>query len=318
MRWATSKYDGSAPNNGFKEVARKDGVMTEQEPWTIKRLLEWTTNYLKQNGAASPRLDAEVLLSNAIGCQRIDLYVSFDQVPPAAQLATFREHVKRRSTGVPVAYLVGQKEFFSLAFKVTPDVLIPRPETEFVVIRALDVVKQQAKSDLQIADVGTGSGVLAIVLAKKLPSAHVTAIDISPAALEVARVNAETHGVADRIDFVVGDVLQDVPPNQKFDLIVSNPPYIALSDSEVQPDVKKHEPHLALFAGPNGDEIITRLIDQAATRLNPGGYLLIETSPKLMSRCIEYCQAHADLCETRSTADLAGLPRVCETKRRSE
>src|SRR5262245_4947541 len=178
--------------------------MSDAERWTIGRLLQWTTDYLKKSGSPSPRLDAEVLLSDARGCQRIQLYTAFDEDPGETVRNRFRELVKRRAAGEPVAYLVGRREFYSLTFHVTPDVLIPRPETEFVVLGVLDAIQQLGSLDrpVQIADVGTGSGAIAISVAKHAPGCQVTATDISPAALAVAQQNAKQHEVADRINFV--------------------------------------------------------------------------------------------------------------------
>src|SRR5262245_40112198 len=174
-------------------------------PWTIGRLLTWTTDFLRDKGAENPRLDAEVLLAHSRGCKRIELYTAFEDVAPDALRERFRALVKERAAGKPVAYLVGQREFFSLPFEVTPDVLIPRPETELIVVRALDLAKELAaagRRDLAIADVGTGSGILAVTLAKRLPTSRVTAVDVSPAAIAVAQRNAARHGVADRIEWV--------------------------------------------------------------------------------------------------------------------
>src|SRR5437762_8307666 len=176
------------------------------ESWTILRLLTWTTDYLKSHGSESPRLDAEVLLAHARGCERIMLYAAFNEVVAEDVRTKFRELVKRRAEGVPVAYLVGTREFYSLSFHVTPDVLIPRPETEFVVVAALDALKgsgfgvqgsgeiQNPKSKIQnpplVADVGTGSGAIAVAIARHAPDCRVFATDISPAALAIAKGNA--------------------------------------------------------------------------------------------------------------------------------
>ena len=195
------------------------------ESWTIGRLLTWTTDYLKQHGSDTPRLDAEVLLAAARGCQRIQLYTAFDEEADEKTRQTFREWVRRRAEGMPVAYLVGHREFYSLRFRVTPDVLIPRPETELLVVRLLDLVKSRPADSpaVTIADVGTGSGIIAICAARHLPDARVTAIDISPGALAVAQGNATDHGMADRIEWIESDLLAGVSGRQ-FDFIVSNPP----------------------------------------------------------------------------------------------
>jgi len=258
--------------------------MTHAQPWTIGRLLSWTADYLRSHGSQSPRLDAEVLLAHARGCQRIDLYTAFAEEPGEDVKSAFREMVRRRAEAVPVAYLVGSKEFFSLPFRVTPDVLIPRPETEHVVVSLLDKARAPALAEvqLQIADVGTGSGILAVCAAKHLPHARVTAVDTSGAALEVARHNAATDGVAERMEFVEGDLLSMFPAQPRFDFILSNPPYIADDEfARLAPDVRLHEPQAALIAGPHGTDVIQRLIPQAADRLQPGGWLMMEISPMI-------------------------------------
>lgn len=256
------------------------------EPWTIGRLLTWTTGYLKEHGSDTARLDAEVLLAHALGCERIMLYTRFDEVPPEAARTAYRELVKQRAAGKPVAYLVGRREFYSLPFTVTPDVLIPRPETELLVVGLLDAAKTAkpaVRADgLEIADVGTGSGIIAVCAALKLPTARITAIDRSPAALAVARRNAETHKVADRIEFVQSDLFAGVPSDRRFDFIASNPPYVTTAEmAALDRDVRDYEPHAALEAGPKGTEVIERLVSQAAERLAPGGTLFIEISPQL-------------------------------------
>src|SRR5882757_6633363 len=179
-------------------------MSTSEDPWTVGRLLSWTVDYLGKHNADNPRLDAEVLLASARGCKRIDLYAAFGDTADEPTRTAFRELVRRRAAGTPVAYLVGHREFYSLDFEVNPDVLIPRPETESLVVALLDKIKQRgtAETTLEIADVGTGSGILAICAAKYVPAAHITAIDISPAALAVAQRNAERHKVAERISFV--------------------------------------------------------------------------------------------------------------------
>ena len=188
---------------------------SQSETWTIGRLLTWTADYLKQHGAASPRLDAEVLLAVAAGCQRIDLYTRFDEPAPEALRTSFRELVRRRAEGTPVAYLVGRREFYSLSFRVTPDVLIPRPETEFLVVALLDRLRPRAAAGaVSVADVGTGSGIIAICAAKYVPQAQVTAIDISRQALAVAQANAEDLKVAERIEWIEGDLLAGLPAEQ--------------------------------------------------------------------------------------------------------
>ncbi|MFW6125330.1 MAG: peptide chain release factor N(5)-glutamine methyltransferase, partial [Pirellulales bacterium] len=262
--------------------------MSDAQPWTIGRLLSWTTEYLQHRGSDSPRLDAELLLAEALGRPRIQLYAAFEHQPDEPALRRFRELVKRRAGGEPVAYLLGRREFYSLDFRVTPEVLIPRPESEHLVVTLLDLAHRPSPGrgpetpEVRIADVGTGSGILAVAVAKHLPAARVTATDVSAAALAVARENAVAHGVDDRVELVESDLFERVPRSARFGFIVSNPPYVSEAELERLPTVvRDHEPAGALLAGERGTEVIERLVPQAAERLRPGGHLLIEVSPMI-------------------------------------
>jgi release factor glutamine methyltransferase len=301
--------------------------------WTIGRLLAWTTDFLTEKGADSPRLDAEVLLAHARGCRRIELYTTYEEVADEPLRERFRQLVRQRATGMPVAYLVGHREFFSLTFEVSPDVLIPRPETELLVVRALDLVKEGVAAsrltpsdnaaptpdppgDLSIADVGTGSGVLAVCLARHLPAARVTAVDLSPAAIEVASANARRHQVAERIRLLVSDLLAEVAAETRFDLIVSNPPYITTAEMEqLDRDVRQFEPHQALHGGTQGTDLIERLLVESAQRLVAGGRLLMEISPAIAPRVEQLIGQQEGLRHVRTHPDLARLPRVVEVER---
>ncbi|MFI4875039.1 MAG: peptide chain release factor N(5)-glutamine methyltransferase [Blastopirellula sp. JB062] len=293
--------------------------MAVEEPWTVGRLLKWTEDYLKQGGADSPRLDAELLLAESLGCQRIELYTRFDETVADEPRGRFRQFVKQRAAGMPVAYLLGRKEFYSRDFRVSRDVLIPRPETEHLVIAALDRLRGEgAPAAAKICDVGTGSGCVAVTLAKELSTMQATAIDISEAALHVARNNAEKHGVAERIEFIVGDLLTPMSETAPFDVIVSNPPYIGLVEKASLPkDVVQYEPHEALFSGDDGLDAIRRLIDQAPARLRPGGWLLIEFGP-VVAEAATAILAADDRFETPTVEkDLAKLPRILAARRKS-
>jgi release factor glutamine methyltransferase len=294
-------------------------MTTTDEPWTIGRLLSWTVDYLRRHGAENPRLDAEVLLAAARGCRRIDLYAAYGEEASDETRTAFRELVRRRAAGTPVAYLVGHREFYALDFEVTPDVLIPRPETELVVVALLDHVKQRHGGEtIDIADVGTGSGILAVCAAKYVPNSRVTAIDISPAALAVARRNAEKHGVAERIDFVESNLFQRVAPHARFDYIVSNPPYVSTAEmAQLAPDVREHEPHVALHAGEEGTTVIVPLVEQSAERLRPGGVLLIEISPMIAEQVEQLVRDNPALELLPTLRDLAGHPRVVQAVRQT-
>ncbi|MEN1680700.1 MAG: peptide chain release factor N(5)-glutamine methyltransferase [Planctomycetota bacterium] len=289
--------------------------MSSDAPWTIQRLLTWTTEHFASRGIDSARLEAEVLLAHARGCKRIELYTVFDEVPPADLRDRFKALVQRRGEGEPVAYVVGEKEFYSLPFEVTPSVLIPRPESELLVVTLTDRVKAagDAGRTLKIADVGTGSGMLAICAAKYVENANVLATDVSPEALEVAKRNAERHGVADRTFFVEADLFPANKPAMGLDYIVSNPPYITTSElAELDSIVRDHEPTTALDGGPEGTTIIERLLPAAAQQLRPEGVLLMEVSPMIAPRVERLVESTEGL-ELRPTIkDLAGHARVIE------
>lgn len=293
--------------------------MPPTEVWTVGRLLQWTTDFLKRHGAESPRLDAEVLLAHAMACPRIALYTAFDQELPETVRTTFRELVRRRSEGVPVAYLVGHREFYSLSFEVTPAVLIPRPETEFLVVALLDLARQRpAEAALAICDVGTGSGILGVCAAKHLKHSRVTAVDLSPEALAVAQRNVTAHGVAGQVELLESDLLAAVPAERQFDFLVSNPPYVSEAEfAELAPDVRDQEPRQALVAGPQGTEVIARLIPQAAERLLPDGHLLIEISPMIHEAVQKLLEAEPRFEPQPTIKDLARLPRVVHARRRA-
>jgi len=288
------------------------------EIWTVGRLLQWTTQYLRQRGVSNPRLEAELLLAEAIGCTRIDLYTSFDQVASDAVRARFRELVRRRAAGEPVAYLLGRKEFYSLSFYVTPDVLIPRPETELLMVALLDIVKQAGwDGPIDICDVGTGSGILAVCAAKYLPTARVWAVDQSPKAIQVARLNCQQHGVHDRVRLVAGDLLSWLGPEVRLHVILSNPPYVSEAEWQMlHREVREHEPRQALVAGPTGTELIARLVPQAAEHLQPGGWLLVEISPMIHDHVQAIFRQDTRWQLGPTVFDSARLPRVIQAQLR--
>lgn len=258
--------------------------MSQAETWTVRRLLEWTTDFFQKKNIESPRLEAEILLSTALGLKRIELYTNFETEPQEPERIHFREFVKRRGAGEPVAYLVGFKEFYSISLKVDRNVLIPRPETEQLVLETLDLLKSMPPgTEGAVCDVGTGSGAIAVAVAKNWPKnmkGKITAVDLSEDALAVARENAESNDVTNRIDFYHSDLLDAVAG--PFDIVVSNPPYVSQSEYDTLPvDVKNYEPKSALLAGPKGTEIIDRIITQAIEKLRSSGYLLIEGSPMI-------------------------------------
>jgi release factor glutamine methyltransferase len=282
--------------------------------WTVGRLLTWTTEWLGARDSDSPRLDAEVLLAHVRGCPRIALYTAFGTPVSDQERGRFRELVKRRGEGEPVAYLVGSREFFSLPFSVTKDVLVPRPETEGLVVRSIDLCKAAAAP--RIIDVGTGSGAIAVTLATRLPKATIVATDISSAAIAVARANAEHHGVANRITFVQCDLMSDPRAAGPWNVIVSNPPYVREDEFEALPrDVRLHEPRTALVSGPTGVEVVERLVAAALAALAPGGWLLVEIGPAVVAAAEAAIARQPGLLPEATLKDMAGLPRIVQARR---
>ena len=285
-----------------------------EDVWTVGRLLTWTTEWLGARDSDSPRLDAEVLLAHVRGCPRIALYTAFGTPVSDQERGRFRELVKRRGEGEPVAYLVGSREFFSLPFSVTKDVLVPRPETEGLVVRSIDLCKAAAAP--RIIDVGTGSGAIAVTLATRLPKATIVATDISSAAIAVARANAEHHGVANRMTFVQCDLMSDPRAAGPWNVIVSNPPYVREDEFEALPrDVRLHEPRTALVSGPTGVEVVERLVAAALAALAPGGWLLVEIGPAVVAAAEAAIARQPGLLPEATLKDMAGLPRIVQARR---
>ena len=289
----------------------------EENVWTVGRLLTWTTEWLGTRGSDSPRLDAEVLLAFVRNCPRILLYTAFDEVVDGEQRQKFRELVRRRGHGEPVAYLVGIKEFFSMSLKVTPATLIPRPETEGLVVRALDVWRQEfsSKAGMRVLDVGTGSGALAIALATHMKDASITATDVSQEALDIASANVSKHAFDRRIRLFQSDVLDHPDLAGSWDMIVSNPPYIREDEFEgLSDDVRLYEPREALVGGVTGCEIVQRLVQQASGRLASGGWLFIEIGPSTVAAAEKSISDTPGLVGEPTLKDGAGLARIVQAR----
>jgi release factor glutamine methyltransferase len=268
------------------------------KPWTIKTLLTASAEYLQTKGVENPRLDAEVLLAHLMGTDRVSLYLNMDQPLTENELSGYRQLIRRRAGREPLQYITSKQEFWSLEFGVSPDVLIPRPESELLVAHTLDLIK--ASKSLQehgpsILDLGTGCGAIAVSLAVELPQARIWATDISEPALEVARSNADRHQVMERIQFLQGDLWDPVSENQHaFDIILSNPPYVAAEEyDDLPPEVRDHEPRLALDGHRGGMYHIGAIIASAPTYLNPGGWLMMEMAPLQTERALGLMTPHA-------------------------
>jgi release factor glutamine methyltransferase len=271
--------------------------------WTPLRLLHWTQTFLAGKGVDAPRLTAELLLGHALGCDRVRLYLDFDKPLGDPELARYRELVKRRAGGEPTAYLTGVREFFGHRLAVDARVLIPRPETEQLAELALPALPEGGAA----LDLGTGSGALAIALALGRPGAAVTAVELSPGALEVARANAAALCAA--VTFLAGDLYQPVEPGLRFDVIVSNPPYVPTAElAGLQREVQR-EPRLALDGGADGLDLLRRVVAGAPARLKAGGLLLLEMHESHLELLPALCRA-AGFASAEARRDLAGLPRL--------
>jgi release factor glutamine methyltransferase len=282
--------------------------------WTVQALLAWTTDHLRGRGVESPRLEAQILLAHAMRCPRIELVARSHDEPTEAERAAFKDLIRRRVDGWPVAYLVGHREFYLLPFEVTPAVLIPRPETETLVLEALRLLKGAAAA--RVLDLGTGSGCVAISVAHQAKGAAVTAVDVSPDALDVARRNAERHGVADRVTFLQGDLFAPLAAGSTFDLIVSNPPYVTPAElAGLAPEVRDHEPRVALDGGPDGLAFYRRIAADAGRFLAPGGSVLVEVGWTQEAAVRGIFAERPELAVGPSVKDAGGRPRVVAARK---
>ncbi len=276
--------------------------------WTVKRLLDWTVPFLRKHHIESPQTEARTLLAHVLGVPAIEVIVRSSDEPTEAEKTRYRELIQKRVAGTPTAYLTGQREFFILPFAVSPAVLIPRPDTETLVVAALDLLKGRANP--MALDLGTGSGCIAVSLAKRNQSLTVDAVDVSAEALAVARGNAERNGVAARVSFLEGDWLAAVPAGKRYDLVASNPPYIATAEiATLDAGVRDFEPKLALDGGPDGLAFYRRLAEGAANVLAPGGWLAVEVG-YTQAGAVRELFAAAGLVVGKTHKDGANIERV--------
>ena len=248
-----------------------------QKVWTIQKVLQWTVEHFRQKQVPEARLSAELLLAHSLKCKRLDLYLQFDRILTPQEREDFRRAVERRAKHEPVQYITGEQEFMGLSFKVSPAVLIPRPETELLVEHVLKEISHRTNQNVNILDVGTGSGAIAISIAHQCPDCAVTAVDLSPAAIEVAMENAGTLKT-ENVRFEVRDILNSPDVfTVRFDLIVSNPPYVAETErAKLQPQVTRYEPGEALFAGTEGMDFYRKFIPLLPKLLADAGSVYLE------------------------------------------
>ncbi len=276
-------------------------LLPEKFDMTVLDVLQSTTVYFKKRGIENPRLNAEHLLAHALGRTRMELYLEFEHTLDETELAPLRELVRRRGEGEPLQHLLGTVEFCGHTFLCDKRALVPRPETEQLV----EIVESTIENrESKILDVGTGSGVIALTLARKFPEAQIFAVDISEDALAIARENAARLGLSGRVQFTKGDLLEHL--DERFDLIVANLPYIATQDRDTLSREVLHDPEVALFAGAHGDEFVRELIEQAPPRLRPGGLLALEIglgqSESLLSALTE--KNYRDICSKNDYSDV--------------
>ena len=294
-----------APGPAPRPEASPAPTAPAAQQWTVLDVIRWTAARFGERGLATPRLDAELIVAQVLGLARVQLYVQFDRPLSVTELGDIRGLIKRRQAGESVAYLVGKKEFWGLELAVDARVLVPRPDTETLIEEAR--VRLEGVEAPRIADVGTGSGALAVTLAKLRPDAVVFASDISPGALEVARANAERLGVA--VAFFEGDLAAPLQPHAPFRLIVANLPYIPSADLAALPPEVRAEPVLALDGGPDGLDLVRKLIATAPALLVAGGALALEIGAR-QAAATSALLSEAGFVEIAVRPDLAGVERV--------
>jgi len=301
------RAESTRPASEPGERAARQSRAEPTKVWTVLDLLRWTTEHFEGLGIETPRLDAECLLAHALGVERLRLYLDFEKPVMEAERAGFRELVVRRARErVPVAHLVGQREFWSLPIRVRPTALVPRPDTETLVGAALELLPQQDER-VRILELGTGTGAVALALAHERPGAAVFAGDLSREALNLAQENAEVLGMPERIAFFQGSWAEAVR-GAGFHCVVANPPYLADSERDSLAPELAHEPDSALFAGPRGTEALEALCREAPRLLVPGGGIALELAPGQAPAVSEWLEAAGF--ETRRHSDLAGRTRV--------
>jgi release factor glutamine methyltransferase len=283
--------------------------------WTIGELLKVSADYLKQKGIDSPRLSAEILLAHQLHLTRVKLYLQYDQPLTEQEVEGYRALIRRRLSREPIQYITGTQEFWSMEFIVNPSVLIPRPETEVLVEQAVSLSKENPnllEEGVNLLDLGTGCGALAVALAREFEKALIWATDLSEEPLQVARRNAEKHGVRDRLEFRAGDWFAPFSGKaSRFEMILSNPPYIPTEAFEaLAPEVRDHEPRSALDGRAQGMVDITRILKEAATYLVPGGWILMEMDPEQIPKAIQVIEETGQFSEHRRVQDYSRRYRV--------
>lgn len=282
---------------------------------SVEKVLKNTTLCFKRKGIASPGLDAEILLSSYLKTDRPGLYMNLERLITDEELKGFSRWVKRRKEGEPVAYIVGRKEFWSLTFEVTPRVLVPRPETEFLVEEVLGLCSDINDHNMSVLEIGTGSGAISVAIASELEKVRIVATDIVEDAITLARKNALNNDVTSRIDFLCGNLFEHV--SGKFDIIITNPPYISEGEfAQLPPEVRDFEPREALLAGPGGTEFHHDLIVEGSRYLKHGGWLLMEMGAGQKDAIESMLRENTTYDSIGFRTDYAGIERIVRARRR--
>lgn len=310
-----------------------------EEPWTVMRLIRWSADWLGERGVDDPRLDVELLLADALGLARLDLYLQHDRPLVPSELAAFKERLLRRGRREPLQYITGRAQFRELELRVDRRALIPRPETEVLVEEVLRWARVRARESgasvrsgaeaghggapageapFAALEIGTGTGAVALSLAVEGPFGRIVATDVSGEALALARENRAAVAPEAPVDFRRGSLYTSLAPGERFDAIVSNPPYVAVRERpSLAPEVRDWEPEEAVFAGPGGFEVLRPLIDGAPRHLRPGGLLALEVGEGQAGAAMESLVATGRFADPRAVEDLAGRPRVVLARRRA-
>lgn len=316
---------GTFPREGEAEPGRRErgsergGVEPPgpAEPWTVLRLLRWSGGYLEDRGVEGGRLEAEHLLAEALDTERLRLYLEFDRPLTPEELDAYRPLLLRRARREPLQHVVGYTRFREVELRTDARAMIPRPETEILVGAVLEWVERREMEEVAGVDVGTGTGAIALSLLREGPFRRIVATDRSEEALSLARENAERLGATDQVAFRRGDLFGALGEAERFDVVVSNPPYVARGDAaDLEPEVREWEPEDALFAGPEGTEVVAALVSGAPSHLRPGGLLALEIGAEQGERARELVRGRGAYEEPEIRRDLAGRERILLAVRR--
>lgn len=288
-----------------------------KKTWTIKELLDVTITYLEEKKIPDPRPSAEILLAHQLKIDRLRLYLEYDRPLNQQEVGGYRDLIRRRLSREPVQYITGRQEFWSMEFGVSPQVLIPRPETELIIEQLLRIIRSEKNEKaeqppLHVLDLGTGSGAIALAVASEFHHASIWASDISQGAIEQATLNAKRHGLAERIHFLVGDLFEPMKTlNLSFDFILTNPPYVASEDFDsLPPEIRNFEPRIALDGHQQGMFYIKKIIQEAAVFLREGGRLLIEMDPRQVPEALKLAQGKSGFKRKQVFKDYRQLDRI--------